>query len=84
MPLFLGTIRKSSPDLFEDFAFCNMVSTGRDPFKDVIPIPYSKRVLEGYEIMIHGLQLILKDMVDDNSSGSIKTANKQDARMQKM
>jgi hypothetical protein len=65
MPLFLGTIRKSSPDLFEDFEFCNMVSTGRDPFKDVIPIPYSKQVLEGYEIMIHGLQLILKNMVEN-------------------
>jgi hypothetical protein len=52
MPLFLGTIRNSSPGFFEGFKFCNIVSTGGDPLKDVLPIPYSKQVLEGYEIMV--------------------------------
>jgi hypothetical protein len=42
-----------------------MVSNGPDPFKDVLPIPYSKQVLEGYEILIGGLQLILKGMIQN-------------------
>lgn len=65
MQLFLGTIQNSSPSFFEDFEFCNMVSVGRDPFENVLPVPYSKQVLEGYEIIIHGLQHILKDMLEN-------------------
>lgn len=34
------------------------------PFMDIVPIPYSKQALGSYRIIIHGLQLILKDMVD--------------------
>jgi hypothetical protein len=60
-----GNIQSSSRGFFDDFEFCNIVPSGRDPFKDIIPIPYSKQVLVGYEIIIHGLQNILKDIVEN-------------------
>jgi hypothetical protein len=47
------------------FDSCNLVSAGPDPIADIIPIPYSKQALSGYEIIRHALQIILKDIVQN-------------------
>lgn len=65
MPIVSGNIQSSSPGFFDDFEFCNMVPIGHDPFKDVLPILYSKEALDAYQIIIQGLQLILKDIVQN-------------------
>ena len=49
-----------------NFDSYSMVSTGSDPLEDVISIPLSKEVLEGYHIIIHGIQLVLKDMLTNH------------------
>jgi hypothetical protein len=41
------------------------LSIGTHPFRDVVPIPYSKQALDSYYIIIHGLRQILKDMVNN-------------------
>lgn len=48
---------------FPNFDSYSMVSTGIDPLENVISIPLSKEVLEGYHIIIHGIQLLLKDIL---------------------
>lgn len=52
-------------NLLSNFDSVNIVSAGEDPLKDVIPIPFSKEVLEGYRIIIHGIQNLLKDIVNN-------------------
>ena len=39
---------------------------GPDPVEDVIPIPFSKAVLDGYHIIIHGIQLLLIDILTNH------------------
>jgi hypothetical protein len=63
MPIFSGNVSNSNPGFLEGFEFCNMVSDGPHPLRDVIPIPYSKEALESYRIVIHGIYLVVKDMV---------------------
>jgi hypothetical protein len=65
MPLFFGDIRNLSPGFLEGFEFCNIVSNGSNPFRDVLLIPYSRQALEGYQIIINGLHFILKDMIEN-------------------
>ena len=65
VPIMCGNIRSSNLGFLSDFEFCNMISVGIHPFSDIIPIPYSKEALDSYTIIIHGLQCILNDMVEN-------------------
>lgn len=52
-----------NPGFLEGFDSTMLVSKGPDPMQDIIPIPYSKKVLDAYIIIIDGIQKILTDMV---------------------
>jgi hypothetical protein len=61
--IFCGTLNTSG--FLEGFDFSNLVPVGPNAIMDIIPIPYSKQVLDGYHIIIHGLQKVLGDMVEN-------------------
>lgn len=66
-PLVLGAVGKETESTpLSNFDSYTMVSIGLDPFENVIAIPLSKEVLEGYHIIIHGIQLLLQDMVTNH------------------
>jgi len=66
MPIICGALQRTPGSGFlGDFEFFNLVPIGPDPFIDVIPIPYSKQVLDGYWIIINGLQNILKAIAEN-------------------
>jgi hypothetical protein len=52
-------------EYFDKFESFNAVIVGDNPLKDVVPIPYSKEVMESYEILIGGLQKMIKDIVSN-------------------
>lgn len=62
-PIFCGALNTSG--FLDGFDFSNLVPVGPNALMDVIPIPYSKHVLDGYHIIIHGLQKVLGDMVEN-------------------
>lgn len=42
-----------------------MVFVGKDPLRDIIPLSYSEEIIESYRILIHGLQYMIKDVVQN-------------------
>jgi len=63
-PLVPGAISKDSKSTpLSNFDSYTMVSIGSDPFENVIPIPFSEDIWDGYSIIIRGIQLLLKDML---------------------
>jgi hypothetical protein len=64
IPVFLFIlicIEFSSPNT--KFDFYSMVYTGKDPLRDVIPLPYSKQVIDSYQSFISKLEGLLRDIV---------------------
>lgn len=64
LPIFLGLpINPTELSFFSRYDSTMLVSKGKNPLEDVIPIPFSKQVLEGYKIIIDGIQTILSSMI---------------------
>ncbi len=63
-PLLLGGTKTDSKLSFlSSFDSYVLVSNGLEPFESVIPIPFSKDVLTGYQIIIQGIQVLLQDII---------------------
>ena len=63
-PLMPGAIETAQGDSFlSRFDSCTTVLDGKDPFEEIITIPLSKDVLEGYQIIIHGIQTHLRVLI---------------------
>lgn len=65
IPIFNGNISYSTAGFLRDFEFVSMIPFGPNPLSDIVPIPFSKQALDGYHIIIRGLQLILGDIVQN-------------------
>ena len=59
---------KPLPEYLKNFDFISFVSINEDPFYEPKIIPYSKKVISSYHIIIHGIQTILKDIVDNKKA----------------
>jgi len=62
MPIVGGATQSAPTGLLGIFLSFSMVSVGADPKRDILPIPYSKDVMKGYDLVIGGIQGILMDM----------------------
>ncbi len=64
LPIFLGLpVNSKEFNFFSGYDSTMLVSKGKNPLEDVIPIPFSKQVLEGYKIIIGWIQTILTSMI---------------------
>jgi hypothetical protein len=61
-PIIVGSLPTSPTEELANFDSFSMVAVGKDPRKDVLPIPYSEDVLKGYWIVIDGIQKLLIDL----------------------
>ena len=66
IPGAISTISKDPP--LSEFESYTIVANGKDPLEDVIAIPLSKDVLEGYRIIIQDIQTCLADIVKNHKS----------------
>ena len=55
-------------DFLKKFETFNAVIVGNDPLKDLIMIPFSEKVKESSQILIHGLQKIITEIVSNRIS----------------
>ncbi len=55
-------------DFLKKFETFNAVIMRNDPLKDLIMIPFSEKVKESYQILIHGLQKIINEIVSNRIS----------------
>ena len=63
-PLILGMMKEEQRNTpLSGFDSYTHVSIAKDPFQEVIVIPLSKDVLNGYYIIIHAIQTCLQDLV---------------------
>ena len=62
-PLMLGMKKKQQDTPLSGFDSYTHVLIGKDPFREIIIIPLSKDVLNGYHIIIHAIQTCLRDLV---------------------
>ncbi len=60
----LGNVPENSP--LSKFDSYTQVSRGKNPLKDMITIPLSKNVLDGYNIIIDGIRIFLQDLVKNH------------------
>ena len=66
-PLLLGMMPEEQENTpLPGFDSYTHVSIGKDPFQETIILPLSKDVLEGYRIIIHGVQSCLPDLVTNH------------------
>ena len=65
-PLVPGAVVRRGGGIFSRFDSHTPVLEGTDPFRDIILIPLSKDVLEGYSIIISGIQTCLDDLVKNH------------------
>ncbi len=65
-PLIPGAEVRRGDGILSRFDSHTPVLEGSDPFKDIILIPLSKDVLEGYRIIIGGIQTCLNDLVKNH------------------
>ena len=63
-PLILGMMKEEQRNTpLSGYDSYTHVSIAKDPFQEVIIIPFSKDVLTGYHIIIHAIQTCLQDLV---------------------
>lgn len=63
-PMKLGyTANIPLPYTTTKFDFYSIIFTGKNPLTDVLPLPYSQRVIESYRNLITDLQFIIQHMI---------------------
>lgn len=65
-PLIPGSEVQRGGGILSGFDSHTPVLEGADPFRDIIVIPLSKDVLEGYRVVIHGIKTCLDDLVKNH------------------
>lgn len=64
IPIIPGlTANTPGPNIFKNHDYIMAVAKGYDPALDVVPIPFSKQVMDAYHIIIHAIQTQMTDIV---------------------
>jgi hypothetical protein len=63
--LHLALSQNAPTTYYITYDLYSTILTGKDQFRDVIPLPYSDRIMESYKILIHALQRGIKDLIEN-------------------